>query len=434
MARSPQSARALAARTLAEVLRDGRSLTAALESVPPTAERALVHELVYGTVRWFVRLDAMVGRLLQKALKARDQDVHALLLIGAYQLLYLRTPDYAAVGASAEAARELEKPWAVGLVNGVLRKLQRESAALQAAVDKDPAVALAHPAWLLDKLREAYPDDWRRIAEANNERAPMTLRVNARRAARDDYLARLAAAGLVAHPAAHASYGIVLEEPKDVMQLPGFAQGDVSVQDAAAQLAAPLLDLAPGQRLLDLCCAPGGKLAHACEAQPQLRDVIGVDVEPARLARTRDALARLDLSARLIEGDAANPQAWWDGQAFDRILVDAPCSATGVIRRHPDIKLLRRPSDVAALAALQASILEAAWRMLAPGGRLLYVTCSVLPDENESVVAAFAAGHENARAVTLPSEWGRSTGMGRQILPGEDGMDGFYYACLEKAA
>lgn len=432
MAQTPQSARALAARTVAEVLCDGRSLTAALEGLLPTAERSLVRELVYGTLRWFIRLEALVGRLLQKPLRARDQDVQALLLIGAYQLLYMRIPDYAAVGATAEAARELEKVWAVGLVNGVLRELQRASAALQAEADKSPSVALAHPAWLLGRLQQAYPADWQRIATANNARAPMALRVNVRRASRDDYLQRLAAAGLSARPTPHVPSGVLLEEAEDVAQLPGFRRGDVSVQDAAAQLAAGLLDLSPGQRLLDLCCAPGGKLAHACEAEPALGDVVGVDIQSARLARTRETLARLGLDAQLAAGDAAAPHTWWDGRLFDRILVDAPCSATGVIRRHPDIKLLRRESDIAALAALQGRILNAAWGMLAPGGRLVYVTCSVLPEENEFVMAHFVAGREDVSAVAFTADWGRSMGVGRQILPGEDDMDGFYYACLEK--
>src|SRR5690606_19825118 len=364
-------------------------------------------------------------------LRKREPRVHALLMVGLYQLLYMRVPPHAAVAETVEAARLMKKPWAVGLANAVLRRMQREREDLIAQADAHPVGRSAHPDWLLAALQKDWADDWEAIVAANNARPPMTLRVNRRRVSRDDYLAALREAGVEAEPHLRAQDGIRLVAPLDVTALPGFGEGQVSVQDAAAQLAADVLDPGPGDRILDACAAPGGKTAHLLErASPGRR--VAVDGEAARLDRVAENLARLDLSASLLHGDAAKPDGWWDGEPFDRILVDAPCSATGVIRRHPDIKLLRRHKDIDALAGLQARILDALWPLLAPGGRLVYATCSVLAVENSAQVAAFVRRHPEALPLPLAVDWGRVAGFGRQVLPGEDDMDGFFYAALTR--
>lgn len=428
-------ARSAAAKVIDQVLSEGRSLAGALPpalaSVPP-ADRGLTQELCYGTLRWAPRLEALAGKLLDKPLRARDSDVHALLLVGLYQLLYLSVPPHAAVSLTVEATARLKKDWARGLLNGVLRRLQREQEELLAAVDTSEAAALAHPAWLLARFEQDWPQQWRDIAGANNERPPMTLRVNRRHGSREQYLERLHQAGIDAVAAPHAPDAITLDGAVGVERLPGFAAGDVSVQDAAAQLAAGLLQLAPGQRVLDACAAPGGKTGHMLETCPDI-ELLALDSEAERLQRVAENLTRLQLKAELRAGDAGDPPAWWDGRLFDRILLDAPCSGSGVIRRHPDIKTLRRPEDITALAAQQARLLHALWPLLAPGGILVYATCSILTAENAGQVTAFLRDGAQAAELPITAAWGQATAAGRQILPGENGMDGFYYAALRKA-
>ena len=428
-------AKSAAAAVLTEVMAQGRSLSAVLPpalAALPAKERPLAQELCYGVLRWGPRLEALLARLMNKPLRGKERVIHSLLLVGLYQLLYTRIPPYAAVAGTVEVARGLGKTWAVGLVNGVLRAAQKGGEALLAEVDRDEAAARAHPAWLLTLLRAGRPDDWRAIVSANNERAPMCLRVNARHGTRDAYLARLSAAGIEAAPAPHTECGLLLAQPLDVERLPGFADGAVSVQDGAAQLAAPLLDAQAGERVLDACAAPGGKSCHILERQPHLGELVALDSDEARMARVRENLARLDLSASLIVNDAARPADWWDGASFDRILLDAPCAGLGVIRRHPDIKYLRRPGDIEALAALQGQLLAALWPLLRVGGKLVYATCSVLPQENEMQIQHFLQRQGDAREQNIGAAWGRPLSHGRLILPGEEGMDGFYYACLEK--
>ncbi|GHE21899.1 16S rRNA (cytosine(967)-C(5))-methyltransferase RsmB [Halomonas urumqiensis] len=426
--------RATAAQALVPVITGKGSLTGLDDHQVVARDRALFKALCYGTCRTLPRLEALASLLLVKPFKARDADVQALLLLGAYQLLYLRIPAHAAVGETAGAARLLGKEWATRVLNGCLRRLQRESAALQAEVDQDPAVALLHPKWLLKTLRQAWPDDWREIAMANNAPGPMTLRVNRRHGDREAYMNQLDAAGLAARLCIHAPDGITLETPCDVHELPGFEEGQVSVQDESAQLASVLLGPAlaprPGARVLDACCAPGGKTAHLLEVFDI--DLYAVDSDAARLAKVEDALTRLGLSATLDHGDATGRE-WWDGSPFDAILLDAPCSGSGVIRRHPDIKCLRRPSDITKLAALQARLLDNLWPLLRPGGTLLYATCSVLPEENADQVAAFISRTPDVEPTT-PGDvaWGRPAGAGRQLLPANDSHDGFFYARLRK--
>ena len=428
--------RGVAARVLAEVCASGRSLATALPDalarMAPTGEGALVQEMCFGVLRFLPTLEAVARHLLRKPLKRRDQDIYCLILVGLYQLQHMRVAPHAAVTETVDAAQALGKDWAKHLVNAVLRRFLRERDDIETQVVRDEEARYNHPAWLLDTLRRDWPGEWRDIVAANVTRPPMTLRVNLRKTSRDVYRARLAGAGLTAHVSPHSVAGLVLESPCAVGDLPGFVDGDVSIQDGAAQLAAPLLDLAPGQRVLDACAAPGGKAAQILEMQSDLDVLVAVELDESRLIAVRDAFARLGLRGQLIRGDASTPSDWWDGIPYDRILLDAPCSGTGVIRRHPDIKRLRRANDIAPLVATQERLLEALWALLRPGGLLLYVTCSILPVENRLQIEKFLARHDDAREHAFPAAWGRGPGAGRQILPGEDEMDGFYYARLQK--
>lgn len=427
-------ARAAAARAVVDVLRHGRSLSDALPRASAGLKegRGLAQELAYGVLRWHGRLAAIAGRLLDKPMRPRDADVEAVLESGLYQLGGDSAPVQWVVSECVDTVRLLEKDWAAGLLNAVLRRYGREAEALLAAVDAEPAARYAHPQWLLDRLRGDWPDHWQAIAEANNQRPPMTLRVNGRRQDVPAYAGRLAEAGLAASPHPVASQALTLDVPVGVDALPGFADGDVSVQDAGAQMAALLVDPQPGDRLLDACAAPGGKTGHLLELQPELSGLVAVDNEAGRLARVRENLQRLGCDAELHAADVADADAWWDGRPFDRILLDAPCTGSGVIRRHPDIKWLRRPGDAAALAGTQARLLAALWPLLAPGGKLIYCTCSVMPAENESVIDGFLETAGDAAIAPLAGEWGIALQHGRQILPGQHGMDGFYYAGLVK--
>ena len=432
-AKGGQNPRAIAVSILTRVIQDGQSLSSLLphgfRTLPPE-RRALAQELCYGTLRWAPRLQAILRSLLDKPLKSKDSDIQSLLLLGLYQLAYMDIPAHAAVSETVAVTAILNKGWAKGLVNAVLRRYQRESQTLEAALAHDPSAASAHPTWLLEMLQQAWPDQWQAIVTANNQRPPLSLRVNRSRCSRDEYQQALQAEGIAAVTSPHAPDALTLEKPVNVEQLPGFAQGQVSVQDSAAQLAAVLVSPQPGMRVLDACAAPGGKTGHLLEICSDI-ELIALDVEKKRLQRVEENLQRLGLHADLIAADASQSD-WWDGNPFDRILLDAPCSASGVIRRHPDIKLLRQPDDIPRLVALQAAILEALWRMLKPGGILVYATCSVLPQENAGQLANFLANHDDAKERPIESGWGRAVGVGRQILPDQDGMDGFYYACIEK--
>lgn len=421
------SVRTQAARFLAEVIRGEKSL-AALPPYPALSpqDRALLQELCFGVCRFYFRHDALLRDFLPKPLKAKDADVLALLHLGVYQLLHTRVPDHAAIGATVEAANGLKKPWAKGLINGVLRNLQRRLPELH--WEDLPN----HPQWLTDVLRRAWPEDWREITAANDQRPPFTVRVNRAKTNRDAYLAELQRRDIDADLCTFAPDGLTLQRAIPVAELPGFDAAAVSVQDEAAQLAAGLLQLAPGQRLLDACCAPGGKTCHILECERSLSEVVALDVEASRMTRVEENLRRLGLTATLKVADATRPADWWDGQFFDRILLDAPCSATGVIRRHPDVKLLRRANDVAKLADLQRVLLGALWSTLTPGGLLVYATCSVLPQENEDTVAAFVAQQSDAEHIPIAADWGHARPFGRQLLPRNSGHDGFYYALLRK--
>jgi 16S rRNA (cytosine967-C5)-methyltransferase len=406
--------------------READDALAAAEHEVAERDRALLAALVFGALRWHHRLEWQSAKLLTKPLKPGQLELGALLRVGLLQLQEMRIPEHAAVSATVDAAALLGQRDAAPLVNAVLRRFQRERGALDAALAADDEARLCHPRWLLAELAQDWPDDWQRICAANNAAAPMWLRVNERRTTRADYLARLQAAGLAARPDAQVSTAIALQAPQPVEALPGFAAGDASVQDVAAQRAAGILDLAPGQRVLDACAAPGGKTCHILEACSGLDEVWALDRDASRLERVRANLDRLGLAARLVHGDATDPKAWWDGRPFERILLDAPCSAVGVIRRHPDIKVLRRPEDVVRAVALQARLLRALWPLLAPGGRLVYATCSVLRTENDAQIRAFVGEQESSKGP------GTAQLSGCQSLPGDADGDGFYYASLLK--
>jgi len=430
-------ARACAARVLVQVITDGRSLSDvlpdAIQRLADPRQRALVQELSYGTLRWYYRLDALLQRLLQKPLKQRDADVRCVLLTGLYQLDQLAMPQWAAINETVQATHALNKQWASGLVNAVLRNYQRQTAELDEAITAEVVATYAHPAWLIEWLQADWPHDWERILKANNARPPFSLRVNRQRVTRAEYMETLADRSLEAVSLEHTVTGVRLQKPVPVEMLPGFYEGCVSVQDGAAQLTAGLLDLQPGQRVLDACAAPGGKTAHILESEPGLAMVTAVDIDPRRLARIGENMSRLSLHANLVQGDAGEPSAWWDGKPYDRILLDVPCSATGVIRRHPDIKLLRKPGDIATLVSEQARMLQAIWPLVASGGMLLYATCSVLADENSGQIARFLEVHADATELPIDAIWGRECRYGRQVFPSENEMDGFYFVCLTRS-
>ena len=429
------AARVAAARTIHAVRDQGRSLTDALEALPPLddeRDRSLVQELCYGVLRTLPRQEALVAALLHKPLKREDRDLDALILVGLYQLTDTRIPPHAAVAATVEAARAIGKGWAASLINALLRRFQRERERLLPRTERSPEVRWLFPRWLLDRLQSAWPEHWQDIVAASNTRAPMTLRVNHSRITRAEYARRLSAAGLTARPAPGTDYGLTLDQPQATARLPGFNDGLVSVQDAGAQLAAQLLDARPGDRVLDACAAPGGKSAHILERAGGGLDLTALDIDPIRLERVQKTLSRLGLSAQVVQGDAAAPNGDWAGERYDRILLDAPCSATGVIRRHPDIKWLRRDSDIDKLASLQGRMLDVLWPLLAPGGTLLYATCALLPEENEGQIRSFLTRRGDARALRLEAPWGMQRAFGLQTLPTEAGPDGFYYAALEK--
>jgi 16S rRNA (cytosine967-C5)-methyltransferase len=435
---SPAQIRAAAASLVAGTLHEGRSLDDLLANDPDEGSaRGLKRSLVYGTLRWHFRLDAILRRLADRAPDKMPPTLRALIEVGLFQLLSGETAAHAAVAETVSAARVLGHERAAGFVNAVLRRFQRERDAVLAAVDTDLAARTAHPGWFVEALRRERPDEATAILDANNEHPPMWLRVNRQRWTLPECAAALEAAGFQVQSHPLAPDALRVEPAVDVRLLPGFAEGRVSVQDAAAQLAAELLAPRAGERILDACAAPGGKTCHVLERVGGACHLTALDVSEPRLGRVRDSLARLGLEAEVRAGDAGEPGGWWDGRPYDRILLDVPCSATGVIRRHPDIKALRRAGDLPALARRQGHLLRTAWGLLAPGGTLLYTSCSVLRAENEAVVGAFLAATPGAMDRTPEGTRGwparpAGEGPGYQVRPGEAGMDGFYYACLTR--
>ncbi|KAA1190567.1 16S rRNA (cytosine(967)-C(5))-methyltransferase RsmB [Pseudohalioglobus sediminis] len=424
--------RAAAARLLAEVMA-GKSLNQVLPAALDTVaarDRGLLQQLCYGTLRQAPRLQAILRQLLDKPLRDKDRDVQGLLLCGLYQLEDTRIPDHAAVSATVAATRALKKPWSKGLCNAVLRRFLRERDELVAGLDE--AARAAHPAWLYRAIGTQWPAHQQQIIAANNSQPPLTLRVNSRQIQREAYLQLLAEKGIEAQAGALSAEAVYLHRPMDVADIPGFGEGLASVQDEAAQLAASLLPVRPGDRVLDACAAPGGKTCHLLERYPEVGEVVAADVDATRLQRVQENLQRLSLQAELLTMDAASPIADLPHAGFDHVLVDAPCSASGVIRRHPDIKLLRRKQDIAAMGAQQVDILHGLWPLLKPGGLLLYVTCSILELENSEAIATFLGQRDDALLLDTDAPWGEKVRCGRQLLPREGGPDGLFFARLQK--
>lgn len=427
------NARSTAARIIAEIVQKKHSLNAVLaQSLTDLSEneRSLCQQLCYGVIRWHSQLEAISRQLLNKPLRTKDGDIAALLLCGLYQLRSMRTPAHAALSETVNACKTLGKPWATGLINASLRNYQRKQEEIDASLLADDAAHYAHPNWLIERYKHDWPAQWQAILTANNQQPPMMLRVNQQQGSRDNYLSLLAETKINACGIELCPDGILLESPCNVYVLPEFSTGKVSVQDGAAQLVANILDLKPNLRILDACAAPGGKTGHILEYFPNSH-VIALDIAPSRLNSIKQNMDRLSLNAELIADDATETASWWDGKLFDRILIDAPCSGTGVIRRNPDIKLLRRADDITALAKQQQRLLENLWPLLKQDGLLVYTTCSALKEENEQQIAHFLAQHPKAQECEPPEAPATRQEFGYQRLPGDDNLDGFYYACIQ---
>lgn len=433
------NSRFIALKICLTVTEHGRSLSQTLPEglaqFSDRRERNFTQNLVLGTIRWQGRLEAIRDRLLKKKLKAKDSDINQLILIGLYQIIYMETPEHAAVGETVSVVQKLKKPWAKGLVNGVLRNFLRDQQSICKEVDLKPSQKYAHPQWLFKALRNAYPNQWQDIMQANNQIAPLTLRVNPLYQTREALLDLLAGAGINAEAHPLAPQAIALQQSTDITQLPTYEAGGFSVQDVAAQQAAHILQPAPNEKVLDACAAPGGKTTHLLELSNNQANLTALEVAPERIERLAENLYRLELEANYQVGDASKPSDWWDGEQFDKILLDAPCSATGIIRRQPDIKQHRTAEDIDALVKVQAEILNALWSTLKPGGQLLYATCSVLPDENRLQMQHFVENQPNAHIIELNLEGALTfEEPGYQYLPGTQGVDGFFYCLLEKGA
>jgi 16S rRNA (cytosine967-C5)-methyltransferase len=424
--------RAVAAHILYAVLYEGQSLTSAFDMPKmqqlPAQHKPMVKEIGFGCMRWYQHLKVIANSVMQKPLKKKEALAECLLLVGIYQLRFMNVAPHAAISETVTATKIIKKPWAKGLINACLRQVQRQIESKELPTYDNDQALYSHPQWFIEQVKKAYPNDWQRILEQNNLKPPFSLRVNLNQQTREDYCSRLEASPTLI---THTETGVIFEGVTKIDQLPGFEAGDISVQDGAAQMAALLLDPQPNERILDACAAPGGKTCHIYERQPKLASLVALEIDANRVSRIQENLERIGGSAEVKVADACDLEQWWDGKAFDRILLDVPCSATGIIRRHPDIKWLRKPNDIKALHDLQQEILIQAWKTLKPGGRLLYATCSILPQENADNVAAFLA--QNSDAEVIPIEQATNTSsLGWQILPGDDYMDGFYYCLLQK--
>ncbi|SPZ21670.1 Ribosomal RNA small subunit methyltransferase B [Providencia rettgeri] len=418
--------RSIAATAIFQVLDNGQSLSTVLPDLQRNIndkDKALLQEICFGVLRYLPKLEWFISQLMEKPLTGKQRTLHYLIMVGIYQLLYTRIPPHAALAETVDGAVALKKPQLKGLINGVLRSFQRQQVQLEERIANNTSQYL-HPSWLLKRLQTAYPEDWQSIIEANNQRPPMWLRVNSQHHTAAQYLNLLEQSEITAHLHPSHPNAIRLDEPTAVSRLPGFEDGWSTVQDVSAQGCAELLEPQNGESILDLCAAPGGKTTHILELAPRA-NVIAVDIDEYRLKRVKKNLIRLKQHAVVIQGDGTQPEKWAKDQQFDRILLDAPCSATGVIRRHPDIKWLRRDSDINELAQLQAQILEAIWPYLKPGGTLLYATCSIMPEENGKQIQNFLSKHNDASL-------NDGTDAGLQVLPSTNGGDGFFYARLVK--
>lgn len=422
--------RALAAKCCFAVVDKGRSLSdelPALQNKVEGKDKGLLQELCYGVLRYLPELENDSRKLIQKPLTGKQRVAHFLILVGIYQLKYTRIPDHAAVSETVAATKPLKHFHLKAMVNGVLRSFQRQVQAPDEALPD--AIKFNHPSWFINKIKQGYPEQWQAILTANLEKPPMWLRVNQQHHTTEEYLALLNNADIAVEQIDAYSQAIRLQQATDVNRLPGFELGHVSVQDGAAQQAALLLDCQKEDDVLDCCAAPGGKTCHILELTPAISSMTAMDIDENRLLRVKENLARLNLQAKVVVGDASQPELWSEGQQFDRILLDAPCSGTGVIRRHPDIKWLRKANDIDALVVLQRQILKKIWSLLKPGGTLLYATCSILPEENCEQIQHFISNTSDAELITITNS---EQAIGWQILPNDQSMDGFYYAKLTK--
>ncbi len=432
------NSRALATLILNQVISHGVSLPEAMQKIfdkyPKAQDISLIKELCFGSLRWYFQLEAISEQLLHSPLQAKNKDIACLIIIGLYQILHLKVPDYAAVSETVAAAKQLHKVWAASLVNKILRSfIQKQTSILEKL--QEEAAKYAHPNWLIDSIRQHYPQHWETILENNNAHPPLFLRINTQKTHLQEYQCLLKEKDIETDFVTGFPEALQVKKPVGVDKITGFYDGLCSVQDLAGQEVATLLNLKPGLRVLDACCAPGGKTAHILEKEPDLEKLVAIDKDPKRLIRVKDNIQRLKLKQhplQLLLGDANLSKAWWDGQLFDRILLDAPCSATGVIRRHPDIKLLRQPTDIEGLIVQQQDLLKNLWPLLTVGGELIYTTCSILPEENEQAIARFLKRFPQAEAVTMNFEGDVSTQYGVQRLPQKEGHDGFFYAVLRK--
>lgn len=401
---------------LEQVIEDHKNLQECLTS----EDTPFVYQLTYGTLRYYFSLCAMVNHALKQPLSKQDSDLYLLLILGIYQLQHLDVPDYAVLKETVDVADKLKKSWAKKLVNAILRRFQREREIFEKQCLITEQAQYSHPQWFIHRLKKAWPEQWQAILNANNEKAPLHLRVNRLKISRDKYQETLKSVSIDAEPISFSPDGLCLTEATDVRKLPGFSEGWFAVQDAASQAVVDYLDLKPQLRVLDACAAPGGKTCHMLEREPDLAELVALDVSEERNKKIAENLQRLRLKATLLCGDASKPDTWWDKKPFDRILLDAPCSATGVIRRHPDIKMLRSAEDVQKAVVLQKKILEVLWPLLKPEGKLIYTTCSILPEENQLQIDQFLQSHSEAKLITS-----------KQILPGNvDSADGFFYAVI----
>lgn len=428
------NSRAIVAKILCSLLKDRGSLNTLLSNHKDHPEFGLIQESSYGCCRWYFALESLLGQLLNKPLKKQDLDIKCLMICALYQLRELEVAEYAVINESVSAALIFKKPWAKGLVNAVLRGYQRKKDELEQTLTAScPYGDLAFPSWLESEISEQWPAQALSIFQNSNQRPPMTLRVNLARNSREQYLQSLSQAGVAASAGSLTDSALYLDKPAPVTDLPGFVEGKASVQDEASQLVPSLLQLEPGQRVLDACAAPGGKSCHILESEHSLTGLTSIDMSQSKLDRIRENLLRLGLESNLVAADAGDIEAWWDGKHFDRILLDAPCSATGVIRRHPDVKLLRKPEQIESLAEIQYTLITKLWACLKPGGLLLYSTCSLLRQENEETIRRFLDSTDSAKYEAIAADWGVECAFGRQLLPGtSSGPDGFFYAVLRK--
>jgi len=425
--------RLLASRIIHDVV-DGHSLTdrlnESISKLTKTEDKSFVKAICYGVCRYYFYLDIVLEQLLKKPMRARDCDIHCLLLVGLYQLIFMRVPEYAAISETTNAMKQLKKSYAPGLCNAILREYLRQKDSILKKMTEDEEGVFSHPRWWIQLVKKTWPSHWEAILLANNAHPPMALRVNQRLILRDVYLEKLKEQNILADVLEPTLNGVVLKEPCFPENLPGFFEGWVFVQDGAAQLAAHLLQLGPNQNVLDACAAPGGKLTHILECESHLASCIAVEKNKHRIHFIEENLQRTKTTATVYCADVNQVSSWWQGELFDRILLDAPCSASGVVRRHPDIKLLRQASDIPVLAKEQTHLLESLWPLLKPGGILVYATCSIFKEENEDVMNAFLAQHIDAKEMIIEEKWGEKCLIGRQILPGI--LDGFYYARIRK--